>query len=259
MNPDLFCEAFCQLTALHTVPIGFVFKTPFRRSDGDAISLYIRRHESDEGYRIEDDGQTVTELEMQGFDLDNETRRLAFLDLLREYDAFFDDTHFIIHSSFVDETQVPALAVRFSALLLRVQDFLLMSRERARSTFRDDLVEMVEAQFGSTCSISLNRPLQPSMKDYVIDILVRAPDGRSLAIFAGNSELRALECLLFWKEFRERKLEDVKAMLVLESAKPPQIKDRTFSRVVNSGVLLASMDGEDVAIRQKMADGLHVQ
>jgi hypothetical protein len=142
--------------------------------------------------------------------------------------------------------------------MLRVTDLLLLARSRIRSTFREDLVRMVEAQFGSHAEIDLNAPLNAALKDYVVDIIVRSPDGRALAIFAATSELKALECLLFWREQRDRAMHNVRTMLVLETSKPREIKERTLSRVMNSTILLASMDGEEIAIRQKMENSLRL-
>ena len=256
MKADDFCRAFCDRIAMRPVPIGYVLKTPFRRADGDAIAIYLRRHSEDPTqYRLEDDGQTIAFLEASGVDLDSEKRFEAFTELLKEYDAFLDEGESVLHTQFLAEDDLAAASVRFTALLLRVVDLLLLSTSRVRSTFRDDLVEMVERQFG-TAAIELNSPLNPAMKDYVVDIIVRSSDGRALAIFAGTSELKALEALLFSKECREQQVANVRPMLVLENAKPREIKERTFSRVINSDILLASMDGEEIAIRRKMAESL---
>jgi hypothetical protein len=252
-----FCKAFCEPIALRAVPIGFVLRTPFRRADGDPIAIYLRRdQESGQRYRLEDDGQTIGFLEASGVDLETETRQDALVELLKEHEAFMDEREFVLHSAYMDERELPAAAVRFTALMLRVIDLLLLSSNRVRSTFKDDLVEIVERQFGAGSHIQLNMPLQMSMKDYVVDIIVRAPDGRALAIFAGTSELKALEALLFWKECREQKVEGARSMLVLETAKPREIKERTLSRVMNSDILLAAMDGEEIQIRRKMQESL---
>ncbi|TXL72273.1 DUF1828 domain-containing protein [Vineibacter terrae] len=252
MNDRQFCKAFCDEVALREVPLGYVLKTPFRRDDGDAIAIYIRRHHELDAFRLEDDGQTIGYLEAAGVDLDADSRFEALTDLMREYAVHYDERGVLLHTGYVHEANLPALAVKFSAFLLRVYDLLLLARNRVRSTFRDDLIAMVESQFGASCRIDLNVPLQESMKDYVIDILVRSPGNRVLAIYAGTSEMKALEALLFWRESREQKVQHVRSMLVLEEAKPRDIKDRTLSRVMNSDILLASMDGEEIAIRRKM-------
>jgi hypothetical protein len=255
MNRELICKAFCQRLAIHEVPIGYVVRTPFRNKDDDPLAIYLRR--ADDGtYRLEDDGQTLAHLEAIGVDLDSETRYEAVVDLLKEYEAYIDERENVIHSKYLPECEIPSNVVRFSALLLRIFDLELLASTRVRSTFRDDLAALIEAQFGAECRIDYDAPLQGSMKDYLVDIIVRSKDGRSLAIFAGTSETRALESLLFWKEYREQNITSVRTFLMLESSKPRGIKDRTFSRVMNSGILLATMDGEEIAIRNKMRENL---
>jgi Domain of unknown function DUF1828 len=253
MRPDAFCEAFCAQLALHEVPIGYVLKTPFLRRDGDAVAIYIRRNEKDPRlFRIEDDGLALTELEFAGFDLDTESRLDALGELLDEFDAQFDDTECVFHTDFVEEADLPQLSLRFFQLILRIPDLKFLVTERVRRTFLEDLLRLVEEQFVN-CYVQVNRPVNPDMKDYVVDIIVRAPDERILAIFAATSELKALESLLFWRECKDRNVRHIRSMLVLEKAKPGYIKGRTLSRVMNSEILLASMEGEEVAIRQKMA------
>lgn len=255
MNEDAFCEAFCQRLALREVPIGRVLKTPFRRPDGDPIDVYMRR--ADDGtYRLEDDGQTIGFIEAGGVDLESDTRFEALTELLREYDAFWDENESLLHTDYLLEERLPPAAIKFSALLLRIYDLLLLTTSRVRSTFRDDLIDMVRRQFGPQAAIELNAPVQESMKDYLVDIIVRAPDGRSLAIFAATSELKALEAILFWKEYRDQDIRNMRAMLVLETAKPRDIKERTVTRVMNSGLILAAMDGEEIQIGRKMKESL---
>ncbi len=257
MNAEEICNAFCRPIALHSVPIGYALRTPFRRSDGDPIAVYIRRDETapEEIFRLEDDGQTIGFLETSGVDLDTDSRFEALADMLRDHDAYYDQDEVLIHTSYMPSTEIPDACVRFSALMLRIHDLLLLSPGRVRRTFREDLIRIVERQFGSS-AVQLNRPLNADMKDYVIDIIVKSPDGRGLAIYAATSESKALEALLFSRECRDQHVTNVRPMLILESARPRDIRTRTLSRVINSNIILASMDGEEIAIRRKLVESL---
>lgn len=255
MKDEDFCRAFCAKVALREIPIGYVFRTPFVRTDGDALAVYLRK--SDDGaFRLEDDGQTMGALEAAGFDTDSESRSDALGDLLQEHGAYYDDTESVIYTLYHSEQDIPFAALKFATLLIRLPDLLFLTTTRTRRTFRDDLVALVERQFGSEARIELNSPLQDSMKDYPVDIILRSMDGHSLAIFASTSEMRALEALLFWKEYRHQDIQNVRSLLMLETAQPREMKARTFSRIMNSGIILASMDGEEIAIREKMSDNL---
>lgn len=142
------------------------------------------------------------------------------------------------------------------SLMNRVFDLSLLAKNRVRSRFKEDLIKLVEAQFSGTARIRIGEPIRETMKDYIVDIVVEGRDGRILAIFAGTSEVKALEALLFVNEQKKQLLSNVRAMLVLEKAKPADIKERTLSRVINSEIRLASMDGEAVAVKQKLEDSL---
>jgi hypothetical protein len=119
MNAEDFCLAFCENTALHELPIGYVLKTPFRKPDGDALAVYIRRLAGDQ-FRFEDDGQTIANLEACGVDLDSETRFEAFNDLLRQHEASYDESESLIHTAPIAKSSLPVHAAMFTALMLRV-------------------------------------------------------------------------------------------------------------------------------------------
>jgi hypothetical protein len=257
MNADDICKAFCGPVALHSVPVGYALRTPFRDTDGDPITIYIRRDEAslEDRFRLEDDGQTIGFLETSGVDFDTDSRFSVLAEMLREHDAYYDEEDVIIHTQYLPLHEVPNACVQFTGLLLRLNDLLLLSPGRVTRTFREDLIALVKHQFGEA-AVELNRPLNNAMKDYVVDIIVRSDDGRALAIYAATSETKALEALLFARECRDQKISTVRAMLILENAKPRNIYIRTLSRVMNSDLLLASMDGEEIAIRRKMQESL---
>jgi Domain of unknown function DUF1828 len=257
MNADDICRAFCRNIALHSVPIGYVLRTPFRRNDGDPLTVYIRRDETtpEERFRLEDDGQTIGFLETSGIDFDTDSRLSALAEILKEYDAHYDEENVLIHTGYFHTAEIPQACVRFSALLLRLNDLLLLAPGRIRHSFREDLIELAKQQFGEA-AIHLNAALNPAMKDYPIDILVKSDDGRSLAIYAATSESKALEALLFTRECKDKHITNVRSMLVLENPKPQDIRNRTLSRVMNSDILLASMEGEAIAIKRKMEESL---
>ena len=152
MNSEDFCRAFCALLALREVPIGYVLRTPFRRSDGDPIAVYFRKAE-DGTIRLEDDGQTMGRLEAGGVDFDSETRFETLTDLLKEYDAYYDERESILHTEYMSADDAPWAAVQFSGLLLRVEDLSFLASDRVRSTFKDDLISLVERQFRDSAKI----------------------------------------------------------------------------------------------------------
>lgn len=252
MIRDALCEAFCANVEITPVPIGFAVRTPHMKPDGDFASFYIRRNVKTDLYRIEDDGCTVADLEASGFDLDKDSRFEAFTSLLADHNVTYDDLDILLSTAYMSVDSLAASALSFSYLLARLPDLLLIVGSRVQRSFKEDLAELIEEQFGATCSISRNAPVDSSDKDYIVDFVIRAPDGRVLAVFAGSSELKALESLLFWERTKGREPSALKSVVVLEAARPAAIKERTLSRVMNSGLVLATLDGGLVNVGEKL-------
>lgn len=246
------CGTFCDGLAMREVPMGYAIRTPFRSSDGDAIALYVRRSKDLPGMlRLEDDGSTVAELQVEGFGLDNEQRLAEFQTLLAEYGALFDESEHLIHTEYMEEAKAPAYFLKFMALLVRIADLKLLSRERVRDTFKADVQAFVEETFAGFGSVVRDEAPLDSLKDYVPDVVVRTPLA-TLAVYAGTSEVKALEAFVLWQELLRQGITHVAPFIIFETAKPPQIKARTLSRIMNSDVALASMEGSRWDVAQKL-------
>ena len=252
MIQEALCKAFCENVMVTEVPIGFAVRTPHMKADGDYSSFFLRKHETENLYRIEDNGFTIADLEMSGFDFDKETRFEAFTDMLSDHSARYNEQEVLLTTEYMKPEQISEAAISFSYLMARVDDLLLMVGSRVRKSFKEDLAEIIDQQFGSTCKITENTPIDNDTKDYLVDFLVRSPDGRLLAVFAGSGELKALESLLFWEQIQKGDYPNLRSMIVLEEPKPVAIKDRTLSRVMNSGLTLATLDGNTINLANKM-------
>lgn len=254
MNKDALCRAFCADVDVNPVPIGLAIRTPFTRPDGDFVSFYVRKDDLTGQVRLEDDGGTIAFLEANGIDLDSETRREVLVSLLEEYGSYFDEEEVLIYTRYITEQDLPRASLSFAALMLRLYDILFLSSKRVYRSFKDDLGKLIKDNFSAEYTIEEDRYLNDNSRDYIADFIVRAPSGNSLAVFAANSELKALEALLFWRETRERSLSNLNSMIVLERSKPQAIKERTLSRVFNSGLIVATYENEQTSLVDKMRE-----
>lgn len=251
------CSALCSGLAMREVPIGYAIKTPFHNQDGDSIGVYIRRQNDNPSMlRLEDDGGTLAALEEYGVSFTNDARLDALSALLKQYDAQLDESDVIIHTEYLLEDRVPAAFTKFMALLLRIQDLQMLSQERVREIFKDDVRALVEKHFKGRVEILEDEKPNEVLTDYVADFVLRAPSGETLAVFAASSELKALEALLLWQEVTRRNVKHVRSMAIFEGAKPQRIKSRTMSRLMNSEVLLGAMEGDTWELARKMAQNL---
>ena len=238
------CGTFCDGLALREIPIGYAIRTPFKGEDGDAVALYLRRDaHSPSQYRLEDDGGTIAYLQEEGFSLENEQRAAEFRRLLAEYGCQFDESAYLIHTDYMDEERAPAFFLKFMSLMLRVSDLRMLSRERVRDTFKSDLQDFIEQAFAGIAVVERDVAPSPALLDYVADSVVTAPNVK-LAIYAGTTEVKALEALVLWQELvRQRRQRHRFLWSSLKARNPLKSRDEQCLGIINSEVTLASMEG----------------
>ena len=246
------------------VPVGLAVGTAFTRGDGDAIGFYVVKDVGNpERMCIEDEGETVPYLDACGADVTEEgPRGDAFAALLDEYGASYDADDSTIKTELMSEAELPDAAVRFVALLLRMQDFLLVTRERAEATFRNDVVSALQSRFLSRAAVETDYVFTEELKNYPSDVAlvaegvpplaifigtsdVRVPP---LAIFIGTSDVRALEAMLFYNQITFKHPIDCKVMLIINTTGSKRIRTRTLDRVVNEIPIATFRDEPDAAL-----------
>lgn len=232
MNKQMLCDAFCHDLEVSQVPAGLAVRTPFATADGDAIGFYITPHPTETGrYRIEDAGLLIPMLEATGVNLDAGSRATAFHRLLQEHHASFDDQSLELHSEYVEEADVPSEAMRFIALMLRVQDLELLNQETVANTFREDVQADLDRTLKGRAQIAYHSPPHANFKDFEADAVIRN-NGQSLALYFGTTDERVNEAVILWLENHNRQL-GLKVALMLEREKPPQINNRSLRRAMN--------------------------
>jgi Domain of unknown function DUF1828 len=259
MKLQELCSALCSGLAMRPVPIGYAVKTPFKTPDGDSIGVYFRRELGNSTLmRLEDDGGTIASLEEDGVSFASETRSDALNSLLQQYDAHLDETSLVIHTDYIPEHRIPANFAKFMSLMLRLQDLRMLSQDSVREVFKDDVRAMLHKHFRGKIEILENEKPSHLLPDYVADFVLKSPSGDTLALFAASSETKALEALLLWQELARRQMPKVRSMAIFEGPKPQKIKTRTMSRLINSEVVLGSLDGDAWELARKMALNLDI-
>jgi hypothetical protein len=110
----------------------------FNLSGGEPLGFYIIGPDSSGRYRLEDHGTTIPMIEAMGIDLETPTRTDAVAQLYAEHGATYNDAAGEISTLPLSSDQVPQRALQFVALLLRLQDLILLTPERAASTFKNE-------------------------------------------------------------------------------------------------------------------------
>ena len=201
------CKAFCQDLQVVNGPAGLAVGTGFQKSDGDPIEFYIIGPDSSGLYRVQDDGATVPYLEACGADLGIESRAEAFNLILSEYGMAFDETTFEITSEPMAKDAVPRAGLHLVAALLRLQDLVLMTRERAETTWVQEAKRDLERAASGKAEIEYDAPVVSALSDYPADIVLKATGRDPVAVFFGTSDSKVYEALLLNSSARyERKV-----------------------------------------------------
>ena len=169
--------------------------TGFDWFGGEPLGFYVVGPDQSGFYCLEDDGTTLPLIEAQGADLEGQTRLEAFTAMLDEYGVTYDEERTELKSAPMPQEDIPKAAMRFVALLLRVQDLVLLTPERARSTFKDDAVRKIRETIGDEAEIEEGEPIAPGI-EFPADLVLRAPSRDPVAIYLAASEQRVLEAVV---------------------------------------------------------------
>lgn len=168
-------------------------------------------------FRLEDDGTTIPFLEQAGVEFTTEARANAFDSLLESHGVEFDEDEMLLHSGPLREDDLPAAAMRFVGFMLRINDFLLLTRDKVASTFKEDAAQMLRERIGDRAQISENAAVSQALADNVPDIVIRAPERRPVAVFFGSSPQRVYDAILLQMQALYEAEEDVAVIALLES------------------------------------------
>lgn len=249
------CDALCKGFTVREVPIGFAIKSPFDWFTGDKLVFYARTKGS--LVRFEDSGATLFELEGAGVDLSSSTRLESLYQICHDSNVRFDEEEGQFHTDYVRIEEVGLSAIQFMSFMVRVQDMLLTVRSRVASTFKEDLLAAVEERFSGEATIEANEAPVPSLSYYVVDIVVRHRDGKTAAIFPATSEEKVLSATLFAKELELKHIDNVVPFLVFEQTGTARISKDTQAKAINSELQLATWDGGQSEVLDKI--GKHVR
>lgn len=226
---DAITRAFCSTVRMQAVPAGLAVGTGFCRSDGDGIGFYVVR--DGDGYRIEDDGSTLPLIEASGLSLSKGTRARAFQNLLAEYDVDYDEDDAELRTPRLPLENVPAAAMKFTALLLRLQDFALLHPETVHSTFRDDAVQEIRQKFGAVADIQVDAPVTDALSLYPADVVLRKEGRAPLGVFLAASDKRILEAVVARMVAKHEAHADCRIMALIDS--PKSLTDKGWERAAN--------------------------
>jgi hypothetical protein len=194
------CEEFCNQISVRTVPAGLAVGTEFSGINGDPIGFYVTGPDTEGKFRVEDNGATLTILEACGADLEIESRARSFSDLIATYGASFNEQVGDLHTPLLNATELPKAALRFVAMLLRVQDLLMTTHERVASTFKEEALRQIRQSIGSRAEIIEDTAVAEALSEWTADAIIRAPNREPIAVFFVLTDTRLYEAIMMQME-----------------------------------------------------------
>jgi len=191
---EQLCAAFCAGLQIHEVPAGLAVGTPLAKGDGDLVGFYLISGKNGL-WRVEDNGMTVAMLTASGVDVESGERAVEFNRMLAEAGAAYDAEHGELHSDWLEPEAIPAAALRFSALLIRVVDLQLLHPDKVANTFREDVLAALHKRFDDRAVLEEDTSLLPELREFQADAVLTAAGADPLAVFIATSDARIHEAV----------------------------------------------------------------
>ncbi|MDV7341579.1 DUF1828 domain-containing protein [Terasakiella sp. A23] len=252
------CETFCAEVSINPVPVGWAISGLFEDNSGDRISFYMT--ETPDGIAFEDDGDFLAEMIASRIDIENGQRSELLNSVLASADAYWDkDTYQIKSNHAYDQNNLSIAAIKFLSALVRARDIALLTRDVIRSTFREDVAQALEDQFGGKLTISENQAIDPRFKDFAADFVLTNPaNSKTGALYLVNSTEKLLEAQLLLMELVSHQSDDdYPVIAMIEDLN--KVSTNKFKRAQNSGLQMPIYTGDEFLAVERVGKIMGVQ
>lgn len=251
---EALCKEFCDQLQVRKVPAGIAVGTNFIGPTGDPIGFYVVGPDAHGRFRVEDSGVTVPILESCGADLDLDSRFQFFNELLSQYQAEYDEASGELKTQALSSADVPKAAVRFVAMLLRLQDILLLTKERAESTFRQEAIRDAQKALGDRATITFDDAVSESIGDIKPDMIIRADNRMPVAVFLVSQDAKLYEAMLLQNEAQDGN--DLLCKVVALMEHEASVSKRAFGQALNRLIPLRYRGDEKLAMERIVRETL---
>jgi len=246
---ESICNTFCADLAVKKLPSGLAVTTTFRDAVSDPVACFIEQDDS--GWYMTDDGHFLSDTVAQGIDIQSGARK-DFLDrVLAPVGAWCDLRNFEIRTHAQQEAPRPAEIIHFITALVRSRDVTFWSRERVRSTFKDDAYQALVTRFATRADLWRSAPVDDSLKEFPADAILRphvvtmAQAPTTAVIFV--QVLDAMnEALMLWMEARAQHRSDIRVAALVEDGSI-NLSSYKAQRAVNRIDAIAIYRGDEKA------------
>jgi hypothetical protein len=252
------CEAFCAEVRVNQIRGGFGVSTPFADAHtGDGLGFYILGPADGQKFKIVDDALTVARFESEGATLDAQQRLESFNEVLATYGGRYDEGTGELTIDDVPASALERKSLDFMALLLRLQDMYLLTRDRTKNTFADDVAAKLEALSVQGLTVDAGVPVYQDLSEVIPDyVLRRTGYGKPLALFLATNDVKLWQAmhLQLVAEYEARKPVAVIALLETGHTGSAKVRDKAANRLA----AIPNWRGDEGAAFQRILRELEV-
>ena len=255
---NTLCRTFCASISVNPVAAGFAVSTHFADSSGDPIGFYVVRTE--DGFRIEDDGEYLSRLIASGIPIEQGSRGQILRAILHAGGAELDEDTLEIRSGVVGERELGSRLIDFLSALIRMRDLELITRDAVRSTFREDVSVALRQLFGKVAAFIDNQAVADEFAEFPADLVVLPESINSLrgAIYFVTSNDKLNEALLLKMEAERLHCSNFATIALIENADLRGISRRKFQRAQNRSLPMPIYRGDENAAMRRIGEELRL-
>ncbi len=194
---EKICRAFCENVQVTAFEGGLAIGTPYQNfATGDRIGIYALGPKAGV-YRLVDNALTVAFAEAEGVSMDVNSRREALSQILEQHGASYDEEMGEVFVDGVPEADLPKAILEFSALLLRLNDLILLTVERVKNAFEDDVrIALRDEMDKRHIRYVEGQPVSAELGDIAPDMVFYPENRDPVALFIATNESKLWQAML---------------------------------------------------------------
>jgi len=177
-----YTEIGMNRTLLHT---GHFFP------DGDEFRIVLE-YRGEEGWVITDDGHTAMWLSYEDFEI-TDSRKDILRRILNTNGVKFDEGEVYVEC---DENNAGRALKSLIQAIQQMSDLIFLRKETVRSTFNEELKEILHKSFGTRCTLNVVRKIRD--EEFVFDAYIEAggTEGSSIYVLSVHAKDRGTEAYI---------------------------------------------------------------
>ncbi|MBD0865046.1 MAG: DUF1828 domain-containing protein [Rhodobacteraceae bacterium] len=252
------CQAFCATITVNPVPAGYAVGTPFLDHSGDPIGFYVVK--DGDGFRLEDDGEYLAQLEGSGVPIDKGQRAQILQEILVLGGAFRDPDRYEIRSAVFDTDRLGPNMLRILSALIRVRDLEFLTQDTVRSTFRDDAMEVLKQRYGTTADLVENTVIDEQLSDFPADLIIRPKKEATNigALYFATSNDKLNEALLLQMAAKDQNRTNIRPIALIEEPGMRNLSKTKLQRAQNRSLSILIFRGNEQAAMDSIGRDLNL-